>query len=222
MKLSAETLRRLVRESINEAPVRVDPKKFSNAPRGSSDAEHRKSAAADIKRTRADAALNHPEYGGGASARMSSVAKMSGAPKAAAVHANKALDKGYDKDWVKSRAAGDMSQAAGPHLTDDDPMAELDQISSLGGMDELDEDMMPAGMHPSVGDRKAPPPLPGKKPGGGAPNLKGFKADCNMMADAASRVKQILDAGQGDTKEALRWLDKVVQFAQSAQKNLKN
>jgi len=89
-------------------------------------------------------------------------------------------------------------------------------------MIELNEDMMPAGMHPSVGDRKAPPPLPGKKPGGGAPNLKGFKADCNMMTDAASRVKQILDAGQGDTKEALRWLDKVVQFAQSAQKNLKS
>ena len=91
----------------------------------------------------------------------------------------------------------------------------------MSEMEELDEDMMPASMHPSVGDRK-PPPLPQKKPGGGPPNLKGFKADCNMMADAASRVKQILDAGQGDTKEALRWLDKVVQFAQSAQKNLKN
>lgn len=60
------------------------------------------------------------------------------------------------------------------------------------------------------------PPVPGQK----GPNLKGFKADCNMMADAASRVKQILDAGQGNTKEALRWLDKTIQFAQSAKKNL--
>lgn len=59
------------------------------------------------------------------------------------------------------------------------------------------------------------------RPGGTkAPNLKGFKADCNMMADAAGRVKQILDAGQGNTKEALRWLDKVLQFGQSAKKHL--
>ena len=60
------------------------------------------------------------------------------------------------------------------------------------------------------------PPVPGSK----APNLKGFKADCNMMADAAGRVKQILDAGQGNTKEALRWVDKTIQFAQSAKKAL--
>lgn len=84
--------------------------------------------------------------------------------------------------------------------------------------DVLNEDMMPASMHPSVGDRA--PARPTQKQGPKAPNLKGFKADVNMMADAANRVKQILDAGQGNTKEALRWLDKVVQFASSAKQTL--
>ena len=68
-------------------------------------------------------------------------------------------------------------------------------------------------------DRPLAPP---QKPSSGSkgPNLKGFKADVNMAADAASRAKQILDAGQGNTKEALRWLDKTISFAQSAKKNL--
>lgn len=61
------------------------------------------------------------------------------------------------------------------------------------------------------------PPVPGGQKG---PNLKGFKADVNMAADAVGRCKQILEAGQGNTKEALRWLDKAIQFAQSAKKNL--
>jgi len=85
--------------------------------------------------------------------------------------------------------------------------------------EEMSEDLEPK-TYPSPWDaeqKKGPPPLPGKKPaGGGPPNLKGFKADCNMMSDAANRVKTILDAGQGNTKEALRWLDKVIQFATSA------
>lgn len=83
----------------------------------------------------------------------------------------------------------------------------------------ISEDVAPAKTYPSPWDnvpqKKGPPQVPGKKPGG-APNLKGFKAEANMMADAASRVKQILDAGQGNTKEALRWLDKVIQHATSA------
>lgn len=58
-----------------------------------------------------------------------------------------------------------------------------------------------------------------KRPGG-PPNLKGFKADCNMMADAAARVKEILDAGRGNTREAIRWLEKVIHFATSAKKTL--
>jgi hypothetical protein len=81
----------------------------------------------------------------------------------------------------------------------------------------LTEDVMPASFHPVAGDR---PQAPQKRPGDGAPNLKGFKADCHMMSDAADKVKQILDSGQGNTKEALRWLDKVVQFATSAKKSL--
>lgn len=187
MKLTAETLRRLVRESLDEAPIRI-----KTATPG-----HRDAAADAVKTLRKGRDAGKADY--------------------ASAYASKAS--GAGAKGVGKRGGYD---APGVPTKENDPMAELDELSSLGEMDELDEDMMPASMHPSVGDRKSPPPLPQKKPGGGAPNLKGFKADCNMMADAASRVKQILDAGQGDTKEALRWLDKVVQFAQSAQKNLKN
>lgn len=202
MKLTAETLRRLVRESLEEAPIRVpvDPNSGYNMRKTPQQA--RDSAARGIRSSRKNKDTsnrtggarepNGPEHYG-------SAAKRAGATGVA--------------------ARNGVTQASTPHL-EDDGMDELDQMSSLGEA-ELDEDMMPPGMHPSVGNRAAPPPLPGKA-GGGVPNLKGFKADCNMMADAASRVKQILDAGQGDTKEALRWLGKVVQFAQSAQKNLKN
>jgi len=80
----------------------------------------------------------------------------------------------------------------------------------------LSEDLMPPGFHPSVGDR----PIAAPKPKSGLPNLKAFKTDCNMMADAAGKVKAILDAGQGNTKEALRWIDRVIQYATSAKKGL--
>lgn len=83
----------------------------------------------------------------------------------------------------------------------------------------MNEDLAPA---PPVDPTNAEAPQ-AKRPGSArAPDLKGFKANCNMMADAAGRVKQILDAGRGETKEALRWLDKVVQYAQTAQKILKH
>lgn len=82
----------------------------------------------------------------------------------------------------------------------------------------MNEDMETPTQHPSAPTGRKPPPLPTKQKSGGPPNLKVFKADCNMMADAAQRVKDILDAGQGNTKEAIRWLDKVIQFASSAKK----
>lgn len=87
--------------------------------------------------------------------------------------------------------------------------------------DVINEDMMPPKMHPSTwnsSDKAPPSSKSGAK--SGVPNLKAFKADCGMMADAANKVKQILDSGQGNTKEALRWLDKVIQFAQSAKGSL--
>lgn len=102
----------------------------------------------------------------------------------------------------------------------------IGQLRSLirEAQEQVNEDVPPPAMHPSAlkarGDNA--PLAPPQKPSSGqkAPNLKGFKADCSMMADAASRVKQILDAGQGNTKEALRWVDKTIQFAQSAKKSL--
>ena len=74
--------------------------------------------------------------------------------------------------------------------------------------------------------RKGPPPLPAaakkQQPASAALPQKGaldkFKADVNMTADAASRVKAAVDAA--DTKEALRWLDKVISYATSAKSNL--
>lgn len=86
--------------------------------------------------------------------------------------------------------------------------------------DVLNEDMDPATATRTGG----PPPLPKKQaPASAALPQKGalnkFKADVNMMADAASRVKEAVDGA--NTKEALRWLEKVVSFATSAQGVLK-
>lgn len=85
----------------------------------------------------------------------------------------------------------------------------------------INEEAPPPAAHAaSLGSDR--PLAPEKKPAIGqkAPNLKVFKANVNMMADAADRVKQVLDAGQGNTKEALRWLDKAMQFGQTAKKAL--
>jgi hypothetical protein len=45
-----------------------------------------------------------------------------------------------------------------------------------------------------------------------------FKADVNMAVDAAQRVQQNIQ--QSNTKEALRWLDKMIGFATSAKTSL--
>lgn len=116
-------------------------------------------------------------------------------------------------------------------------MAKL-RISELRDIirDVIEEDVAGFGQKP----RAVPPPLPPKrpapvqqqatpqqapaaqKPASAALPQKGalnkFKADVNMTADAAARVKAAVDAA--DTKEALRWLDKVIAFATSAKSNL--
>jgi hypothetical protein len=78
------------------------------------------------------------------------------------------------------------------------------------------------------GAKKGPPPLPKGAPGAKpAPasaalpqkNALGkFKADVNMAVDAANKVQQNIE--QANTKEALRWLDKMIGFAQSAKSSL--
>lgn len=74
--------------------------------------------------------------------------------------------------------------------------------------------------------RSVPPPLPARArqvPASAALPAKGalhkFKADVNMAFDAMGRAKQAMDAA--DTKETLRWLAKVMAFATSAQRQLK-
>ena len=69
--------------------------------------------------------------------------------------------------------------------------------------------------------RTSPPPLPpeaNQKPASAALPAKGalhkFRADVNMAADAASRAKEAVE--RAETKEALRWLSKVIGFATSA------
>ena len=71
--------------------------------------------------------------------------------------------------------------------------------------------------------KKGPPPLPARAQGAQAPAsaalpqrgaLNKFKADVNMAIDAANKVKENVDSA--NTKEALRWLDKVIAFATSA------
>lgn len=64
--------------------------------------------------------------------------------------------------------------------------------------------------------KAAPAPASAALPQKGA--LNKFKADVNMAVDAANRVKEHVDAA--NTKEALRWLDKVIQFATSAKGTL--
>lgn len=112
-------------------------------------------------------------------------------------------------------------------------MKDLD-ISELRALvrSVLEEDM--GGMKPTMtpsahamlntGSKGGPPPLPGKKPASAALPAKGalnkFKADVSMMADAAARVKAAVDAA--DTKEALRWLEKVAAFAASAKGQIPN
>lgn len=78
------------------------------------------------------------------------------------------------------------------------------------------------------GAKKGPPPLPPGAPGAKpAPassalpqkNALGkFKADIKMAVDAGARVQQNVD--QANTKEALRWLDKMISFATSAKSSL--
>lgn len=72
--------------------------------------------------------------------------------------------------------------------------------------------------------RPSPPPLPpgAQKPASAALPQKGalhkFRADVNMTVDAAGRVKAAVESA--NTKEALRWLDKVIAFATSAKGTL--
>lgn len=77
----------------------------------------------------------------------------------------------------------------------------------------------------SVGKSK-PPPLPvaaqKQQPASAALPQKGalnkFKADVNMAADAATKAKAAVESA--NTKEALRWLDKLIGFATSAKGTL--
>lgn len=70
--------------------------------------------------------------------------------------------------------------------------------------------------------KNQPPPLPAgaqnQKPASASLPQKNalnkFKADVNMAVDAAQKVSAAV--GQANTKEALRWLDKVIQYASSA------
>lgn len=76
----------------------------------------------------------------------------------------------------------------------------------------------------NVGPGKAkPPPLPtAAKPASaalpGKDALTKFKSSLNMAADAGARAKQASE--QANTKEALRWLDKMVEYANAAKKQL--
>ncbi len=78
----------------------------------------------------------------------------------------------------------------------------------------------------SPAGKSKPPPLPPgaqkQQPASAALPQKGaldkFKTDVNMAVDAASKVKASMDAT--NTKEALRWLDKLIGFATSAKGSL--
>lgn len=80
------------------------------------------------------------------------------------------------------------------------------------GLRDLIEQVMNEDMNP--GRRPASASLPQK----GA--LHRFKANVNMMADASSRARDAVESA--NTKEALRWLDKVISFATSARDSLKS
>lgn len=75
--------------------------------------------------------------------------------------------------------------------------------------------------------KATPPPLPKQaqgqqaKPSAGLPQnnaLGKFKSSLNMAADAGNRAKQASEAA--NTKEALRWLDKMIEYATAAKKTL--
>ncbi len=72
--------------------------------------------------------------------------------------------------------------------------------------------------------KRTPPPLPtaAQKPASVALPQKGalnkFKSNVNMAVDAANRVKEAVDGA--NTKEALRWIDKLITFATSAKDSL--
>jgi hypothetical protein len=76
----------------------------------------------------------------------------------------------------------------------------------------------------NVGPNKAkPPPLPGQAraasaslPKKGA--LTKFKASLSMAAEAGARAKE--ESEQANTKEALRWLDKMIDYATAAKQQL--
>ena len=76
----------------------------------------------------------------------------------------------------------------------------------------------------NVGPSKPkPPPLPmAAKPASAALPKKGaldkFKSSLNMAADAGARAKEASE--QANTKEALRWLDKTIEYATAAKKQL--
>lgn len=75
--------------------------------------------------------------------------------------------------------------------------------------------------------KSTPPPLPAaakaqQKPASaalpGKDALTKFKSSLNMAADAGARAKQASE--QANTKEALRWLDKTIEYATAAKKQL--
>jgi hypothetical protein len=81
---------------------------------------------------------------------------------------------------------------------------------------------------PQGQSKATPPPLPkaaqqqAQKPASAAlpqNNALGkFKSSLNMAADAGARAKQASEAA--NTKEALRWLDKMIEYATAAKKTL--
>ena len=74
--------------------------------------------------------------------------------------------------------------------------------------------------------KATPPPLPKQAQGQAKPSaalpqnnaLGKFKSSLNMAADAGARAKQASEAA--NTKEALRWLDKMIEYATTAKKTL--
>ena len=79
--------------------------------------------------------------------------------------------------------------------------------------------------NPGTAGKSKPPPLPSgaqKQPASAALPQKGalnkFKADVNMAADAVSKAQAAIEGA--NTKEALRWLDKLISFATSAKGSL--
>ena len=74
-----------------------------------------------------------------------------------------------------------------------------------------------AGPSPWDEPKKGPPPLPKKAGNKLAPHeqLRRFKANVNMMRDAANRIQDV------GVKEALPWLDKVIEFATNAKEAVK-